>query len=70
MTEFCIYQLLNKKVKKYLTFPVQYDIILVRKLYYIISWKVNTMKYYFEIQLMNRTETHWTKSNSVDNASY
>ena len=26
------------------------------------------MKYYFEIQFMNRTETHWTKSNSLDNA--
>lgn len=25
-------------------------------------------KYYFEIQFMNKTETHWTKSNSVDNA--
>ena len=25
-------------------------------------------KYYFEIQFMNRTETHWTKSNNVDNA--
>lgn len=25
-------------------------------------------RYYFEIQFTNRTETHWTKSNSVDNA--
>lgn len=25
-------------------------------------------KYYFEIQFMDKTETHWTKSNSVDNA--
>lgn len=25
-------------------------------------------KYYFEIQFMNRVETHWTKDTSVDNA--
>ena len=25
-------------------------------------------KYYFEVQFMNKTEIHWTKSNSVDNA--
>ena len=25
-------------------------------------------KYYFEIQFMNRTELHWTKSNTIDNA--
>ena len=25
-------------------------------------------KYYFEIQFFNKTEIHWTRQNSVDNA--